>query len=221
MVRPTILAFALMLFCVSPTVAGSIEGRALVVDGDTIDIDRTRIRLHGIDAPEAGQKCSKAKGVEWRCGQSAVKAMARLVQGKTVKCDNLTDDGMGRMVASCHIADADVSAQLVRTGNAWAFIKYSKDYVSLEEQARTMGIGIWQGTAQPAWEYRVDRWKVEVQTAPKNCPIKGNVSDRGRIYHAPCSPWYSKTRVNVKQGDQWFCTEAEAVAAGFRAPLWN
>jgi endonuclease YncB( thermonuclease family) len=221
MARPTSLGFALSLLFASPAFANSVEGRALVVDGDTIDIDGTRIRLHGIDAPEAGQRCNKANGVEWRCGQSAVKALVRLVQGKTVKCDHLIDDGMGRMVASCHVAGADVSAQLVRTGNAWAFVRYSRDYVSLEEQARAKGIGIWQGTAQPAWEYRADRWRVEVQTAPKNCPIKGNVSDRGRIYHAPWSPWYSKTRVNVSQGDRWFCTEAEAVAAGFRAPLWN
>ena len=221
MARPTSLGFALWLLHAGPAIAGSIEGPALVVDGDTIDIDGTRIRLHGIDAPEAGQKCSKADGVEWRCGQSAVKALARLVQGKMVRCINLTGDGMGRMVASCHVAGADVSAQLVRTGYAWAFVRYSRDYVTLEEQARTRGIGIWQGTAQPAWEYRADRWKVEVQTAPNGCPIKGNVSDRGRIYHAPWSPWYSKTHVNLRQGDLWFCSEAEAVAAGFRAPLWN
>jgi endonuclease YncB( thermonuclease family) len=137
------LGFALLLLFASPAVASSVEGRALVVDGDTIDVDGARIRLHGIDSPEAGQKCSKANGVEWRCGQSAVKALGRLVQGKTVKCDNLIDDGMGRMIASCLVAGADVSAQLVRTGNAWAFVRYSRDYVSLEEEARSKGIGIW------------------------------------------------------------------------------
>jgi endonuclease YncB( thermonuclease family) len=89
-----------------------------LTSGNSLDIDGTRIRLHGIDAPESSQKCRKVNGVGWLCGQSAVKALARLVQGRTVRCIDLIDDGMGRMVATCRVAGADVSAQLVRTRNA-------------------------------------------------------------------------------------------------------
>lgn len=52
-----------------------------------------------------------------------------------------------------------------------------------------------------------------------SCAIKGNVnSDGERIYHAPDGRSYSRTDIKPEEGDRWFCTEAEAVAAGFRAP---
>ncbi len=34
------------------------------------DIAGERVRLHGIDAPEAGQTCRDENGTEWRCGQA-------------------------------------------------------------------------------------------------------------------------------------------------------
>ena len=52
-----------------------------------------------------------------------------------------------------------------------------------------------------------------------SCAIKGNVnSDGERIYHAPDGRSYSRTDIKPEEGDRWFCNEAEAVAAGFRAP---
>ena len=53
---------------------------------------------------------------------------------------------------------------------------------------------------------------------PKPCRIKGNISDGGHIYHVPGSPHYSRTRVEPEKGERWFCTEEEAIAAGWRAP---
>ena len=54
---------------------------------------------------------------------------------------------------------------------------------------------------------------------PQTCRIKGNVSNSGeRYYHCPNFPSYSQTVVNPSEGDRWFCTEAEAISAGFRAP---
>ena len=48
------------------------------------------------------------------------------------------------------------------------------------------------------------------------CLIKGNVSDRGRIYHLPGSDAYDKVRIDPGKGERWFCTEDEARAAGWR-----
>lgn len=54
---------------------------------------------------------------------------------------------------------------------------------------------------------------------PSGCVIKGNVNRDGeRIYHTLSSKSYEKTKVNLAEGDRWFCTEDEALAAGFRAP---
>lgn len=50
------------------------------------------------------------------------------------------------------------------------------------------------------------------------CNIKGNVGyDSGeRIYHMPGQEYYSVTNINPDYGERWFCTEAEAQAAGWR-----
>lgn len=51
------------------------------------------------------------------------------------------------------------------------------------------------------------------------CAIKGNVNSSGeRIYHTPSSRYYTRTDIKPEEGDRWFCTEAEAREAGFRAP---
>jgi endonuclease YncB( thermonuclease family) len=57
----------------------SVTGRASVVDGDTIEIQGARIRLHGIDAPESGQTCTDAASRPWRCGREAAFVVADML----------------------------------------------------------------------------------------------------------------------------------------------
>ena len=54
------------------------------------------------------------------------------------------------------------------------------------------------------------------QAAPNGCAIKGNVTAHGRIYHMPWSPWYEQVKIEARKGKRWFCSEAEALAAGWR-----
>lgn len=56
----------------------------------------------------------------------------------------------------------------------------------------------------------------------ESCRIKGNVNSKGeKIYHCPNWRDYKKTKIKPEEGDKWFCTEAEAKKAGFRAPLYK
>jgi len=49
------------------------------------------------------------------------------------------------------------------------------------------------------------------------CAIKGNISSSGeRIYHVPGAQNYGRTVISPQKGERWFCTEAEAIAAGWR-----
>ena len=201
--------------------AASAQDELYVVDGDTIDVAGVRYRLHGIDAPEAGQKCKKARGGNWPCGQAAIAALEELVAHRQVHCDDRGSDDYGRTIAVCFSDGKDINQEMVVAGLAWAFRKYSEDYVDVEDQARHLKTGIWQASTPPAWEYRSEKWAVAQQTAPNGCPIKGNISKNGKIYHAPWSPWYAKTKVSVAEGERWFCDEAEAVTAGWRAPYWG
>lgn len=216
----SMIGVLLLLASVSTPLAAVISGPARVVDGDTIEIDGIRIRINGIDAPEAGQKCG-ASGKAWRCGDEATDAMARLVEGKNVECETHSKDGYGRTIATCFVDQNDLGGLLVKQGFAWAFVKYTDVYAELEARARVSGIGIWQGDAVPAWEYRAARWQEAEQLAPNGCPIKGNISKNGKIYHPPWSPWYNRTKINIAKGERWFCDEAEAIAAGWRAPYWK
>ena len=53
--------------------------------------------------------------------------------------------------------------------------------------------------------------------AAADCLIKGNISSKGeRIYHPPGCRYYAVTVIDPKRGERWFCSEAEAQAAGWR-----
>jgi endonuclease YncB( thermonuclease family) len=196
--------------------SGAIKGIARVIDGDTIDIGEIRIRLEGIDAPEAGQSCGRRWAGWWACGTSATAALANLVEGRSITCDRRGLDKYGRTLGVCFADGRDVNATMVRQGHAWAFVKYSSTYVKEEAEAKKDGIGIWQGAATPAWDHRAKRWEAVEAKAPDGCAIKGNVTKHGRIYHMPWSPWYEQIRMEPDKGKRWFCSEAEAVAAGWR-----
>lgn len=213
---PLVAAFVICLW--SPAAATAMH----VVDGDTLKDQATTYRLWGIDAPEAGQDCAKRGGDTWACGKAATAEMERLVIGKDVRCDDLGQDEYGRTLAVCKADGVDISAAMIQAGLAWSFRRYAHDYDALEDQVRASGVGVWQAPTETPWDYRADRWKVEAQKAPNGCPIKGNINAKGeRIYHAPWSPWYSRTKVSPQKGERWFCTEGEALKAGWRAPLWG
>lgn len=208
-------------FVYGRTVPGpaSIEGVARVIDGDTLEIAGTRVRLEGIDAPEGDQSCARADGGTWRCGQAASVELQRLVGTVPIRCDSRGLDKYGRTLAICFNGAKDINAAMVRGGFAWAFVKYSKTYVNEEDGARTRRVGIWQAPTTTAWDHRAGRWAQTAdakQAAPGNCPIKGNITSGGRIYHMPWSPWYDKVRIEPDKGERWFCNETEAVAAGWR-----
>ena len=202
--------------------SGPLAGHVRVVDGDTITVGETRIRLEGIDAPETAQTCGRKWFGVWPCGTAATEALVQLIGRKPVSCQPRGLDKYGRTLAVCFVDGHDINAQMVRQGYAWAFVRYSTSYVREEAAARAEGVGIWQGEAMPAWEFRSRRWATAEPQAPQGCAIKGNITKHGRIYHMPWSPWYAQIRMEVgDKGKRWFCTEAEAVAAGWRPVMGN
>lgn len=200
----------------------STAGEVHVTDGDTIVVSNITYRLEGIDAPEAGQRCNRQGGGTWHCGKAATARMSELVKAQDVACTRTGTDGYGRALGVCRSGTIELNRTMVTEGLAWAFTQYSKAYASEEDQARARRIGVWQAPTETPRDYRHRRWQSAAQTAPAGCPIKGNINAQGeRIYHAPWSPWYGRTRVNVAKGERWFCSEGEATAAGWRAPMWG
>ncbi|QYZ71109.1 thermonuclease family protein [Neotabrizicola shimadae] len=192
-----------------------LAGPARAVDGDTLEIGAERVRIFGVDAPEHDQSCI-AQGAEWDCGAYARKALAKLVAGQEVACTGTGRDRYDRLLARCEVGGADVGASLVAAGAAMAYVRYSRDYLGEEKAARAAGLGIWRGTLEAPESFRHDRQVVVAQAVPGDCAIKGNISGNGHIYHVPGQEHYAETRIDPKRGEAWFCTEAEARAAGFR-----
>ena len=215
-------------------------GQATVTDGDTLRIGAARIRLQGIDAPEAGQSCEDGEGRLYPCGGRAANALTALIARRPVACRRDDTDRYGRMVGTCEMmaTGESLNAAMVRSGWALAYRHYSEAYVGQEAEAKAAGRGLWQGRFIAPWDYRAGtrlrndgdrkenkngkpasgRPAVTTTQERSSCRIKGNVSGSGRIFHVPGSRWYDRTRIDTGAGERWFCSEDEARAAGWRAP---
>jgi endonuclease YncB( thermonuclease family) len=225
--RPTDAALAALLVLASgAALAGELRGPARVIDGDTLVIGAVHVRLHGVDAPETRQTCGLDAG-DWDCGAVAAARLRTLVDGREVRCEPQDLDKYGRVVARCSAGGVDVGGQLVAEGLARAYVRYSEDYVAAEDEARARHVGLWQGQSEAPWDYRAAggfsaaAGTAPAGTAPAGCRIKGSVTARGHIYHLPGTAAYDRTRIDTRRGDAWFCDEAAALAAGFRAARTN
>jgi len=118
----------LLLLLLSLPAHADITGKARVVDGDTIWISETKIRLHGIDAPEMKQTCRTSKGNQ--------------------------QDRYKRLLAVCYVGPFNINEQMVTDGWALAYRKYSTDYVRAETFAKARREGLWRGEFVPPWEWR-------------------------------------------------------------------
>jgi endonuclease YncB( thermonuclease family) len=202
------------------TAVGDIVGRASVIDGDTIDIHGERIRILDIDAPESGQSCTKPGGEEWRCGQKAALALSNWIGSQTVACATTGKDIYDRWLARCTVGSANMGEWLAVNG--WV-VPYRDCHCEVIREAaaraKAAGVGIWSSEFQMPWEWRATE---KAQTEPQpdaqgRCVIKGNISKSGeRIYHVPGNRYYDKTIVDERSGERWFCSESEAIAAGWR-----
>jgi len=214
-----ILFYIILLGLATATTAAEVRGIARVIDGDTIEVQSTVIRLYGIDAAEDGQSCTDSAGKTYSCGKHAEKILSALLQ-QPVICVGKNYDQYNRLIGVCQSNNIEINSQMVYMGWALAYRKYSLDYIQEEKKAKDEHRGMWAGHFDTPSDYRASKWKAAVtQSDRPGCPIKGNINRKGQhIYHAPWSRSYSRTNINTKKGERWFCTEAEALQAGWRAP---
>jgi endonuclease YncB( thermonuclease family) len=130
-----------------------LTGTASVIDGDTIEIHGTRIRLEGIEAPESRQTCFR-DGRNERCSQQSSFHLSNQIGRKTVRCSDEGRDRYGRTLAICYLGSQDLNAMMVRDGHAVAYRRYSRRYVGEENEARKARRGIWSAEFQMPWDWR-------------------------------------------------------------------
>jgi len=174
-----------------------------VVDGDTIAATRggdslvTFFRLMNVDAPDLGQ-----------CGYAeAKKTLTDLIEGKQVNLDIFENDKYNRPLIIVRLGNVIANEYIVTSG--WARYKSAKSSISsqlqqISAQNKTNQIGVFNPNClQP------------VNPDNPDCVIKGNVNNSHKIYFLPGCGTYSTVDLALDQGDQWFCSESEAAAAGF------
>jgi endonuclease YncB( thermonuclease family) len=187
-----------------------------VPDGDSIQLaDGRRVRLLGIDAPERG-----------RClADEAREKLRSLALGKHVRLKDTVTDDYGRVLAIVIVEDFPtwisyltdraqgralkldplVNRAMLAAGLARNTFTAEKDYAPTLKQAydeaKSAKRGIFSSMCRTE--------------AAGECTIKGNVRDGKKTYHLPGCDNYTQVIVDEAFGDHWFCTEEEALSAGF------
>ena len=155
-----VIVFAIV--AVGALARAEIVGKARVIDGDTIEVQGERVRLHGIDAPEASQTCqTRPDRLDVPCGEMATDHLRSWIKrAPQVRCVERGTGKYGRIVGLCYLAGGaaldglDLSAEMVRAGWALAYRQYSDDYADVEEVARAREVGIWGLVFVPPWSWR-------------------------------------------------------------------
>lgn len=212
------------------TDSGELVKVIRVVDGDTIEIEGgEKVRYIGIDTPETvdPRKTVQCFGIE------ASKKNKELVEGKMVRLEkDITDrDKYNRLLRYIYVGDTFINLELVKQGFAYSYsyppdIKYQDQFVKAQQEAREASMGLWNAcSADPRVNPSATPQVSSPAPATQNnssgsCTIKGNISTSGeKIYHLPGCGSYAKTQIDESHGEKWFCTEAEAQAAGWRKAL--
>ena len=130
--------------------SADIVGKAKITDGDTIVINDVRIRFTGSDAPESyffgkTQTCLNSKGQEWECGKAATVKLKELVNNQEVRCSDEGKDRYGRTLGICYVGEIDLQAEMVKSGMAVAYLKYSRRYEEEQNFAKRTKAGMWSG----------------------------------------------------------------------------
>ena len=136
--------------CAALLIFSTLVQAQTVTDGDTIKLAGTTYRLWGIDAPETGQACADG----WPAGLEANRKMAELVAGRAITCEPRDKDRYGRIVALCRADGQDLGAAMVSAGMAWAFTRYSSDYVEQERAAIGARAGVHGHDCSTPWDWR-------------------------------------------------------------------
>ena len=196
-----------------------------VVDGDTIEIEGgERVRYIGIDTPETvdPRKPVQCFGVE------ASNKNKELVAGKTVRLEKDTTDRdkYSRLLRYVYMGDTFINLELVKQGFAYSYsyppdIKYQSEIVAAQREAEQSQNGLWIACPpDPSKSAAVSKADTPSENTSGDCSIKGNISMSGeKIYHLAGCGSYVKTTVEESRGERWFCSEAEAEAAGWRKAL--
>jgi micrococcal nuclease len=197
------------------------------IDGDTISViyngEEENVRFLLVDTPET----SHPRLGRQPFGQEAKDFTNLLVQqATTIELEfdiGANRDKYGRLLAYVYVDGKLLQEELLKEGLARvAYVyppntRYVDQFTALQRRAQQEGKGIWEiedYVQEEGFNSDVMESDSTTDSISSDCNIKGNINSKSeKIYHTPDSPWYEQTKPEVM-----FCTEEEAVKAGFRPP---
>jgi endonuclease YncB( thermonuclease family) len=216
------LVVAVACLAVIPAFSGDaaedLTAAAFVVDGDTLQIGGHVFNLQGIDAPELGQLCYQDS--RWNhCGITAAFELKKLLDfDKPLRCEAAPGDPRALV---CHAGSVNVAVVLLKAGYAVAASDANVAYQEAEKSAREGNLGLWHMSFASPWDWRHGRRLpgADAAAGAKPCPVRGVVEAEGRkIYYVPTDSDYKRITVDIEKGGRYFCSDAEARAAGWHRP---
>lgn len=140
----------------------NLRGKATVVDGDGLRMHGHRIRLAGIDAPEAGQPAIDERGNQIDHGEAVRKILEEKIAGRTILAITHETDTYGRLIATVTCGDTDLSHWLLLHGHAVTPI--NSDYQSVQHRAKKARVGMW-AYQRALWPYHWRRgYKIDINS---------------------------------------------------------
>jgi endonuclease YncB( thermonuclease family) len=241
--RSRIVLVAALLSTVLTASQGS-AATATVRDGGTLQLGNATYRLDGIDVPPVDQLCIDEHADVWTCGIEARDQLAKLIDGKQVRCDDLGADPAykKRHLGVCRVEGETTSLSQLLVRNGFALnVEASATGRFTVDQARATDDrqGLWKGCFVAPQEFRrgkrdsallgascrADRDR-EIREAlfpedlvmPASCNIKGKYAVRARVTGNLGIYHLQACRSypGLTKPDRWFCSEEDAQGAGFR-----
>ena len=195
-----------------------------VIDGDTFEVsgvgdeEKVVVRILNISAPDRGE-CFFAE---------ATNELRGLIENKKVRLekDISGEDSYGRLLRHVILPsgseredDVLVSQYMIKKGMATAVpttpdLRYKTHLANVEGDLDKKKLGIWGNCEQLPKDFVATK---DAQPDDLDCVIKGNISTTGagRLYFLENCPSYSQIKIDLKRGERYFCTEEEAIDAGF------
>lgn len=216
-----------------------------VIDGDTIKVDyegkTETVRLIGLNTPETVDPRTTVQCF----GLEASKRAKELLTGKSVQLEadesQSNRDKYNRLLRYAVFEDnTNFNKQMIAEGFAYEYTyevpyKYQQDFKNAQAEASNGSKGLWSPATcngqktKPEQPAAVAPKPAAPKPAPapapaptprpaSNCSIKGNISYTSgeKIYHVTGGQYYDRTEINTSSGERYFCSETEAVNAGWR-----
>ncbi len=120
------------------------KGKARIIDGDTIEINKEKIRFGGINSPER-------KEIGYRLAKD--KLIEKIANNILTCVREKNKDKYRRTVAECFINGESLSSFMVKNGYACDYMYYSKGkYAKEQKYAKANKLGVWKMKYNTSWE---------------------------------------------------------------------